>query len=84
MVAAIWKIIDASVDGGGPPVILEAPEGKSLRAMLAEVGRWAGRPRNLAADGFTDPQTGAGQQPEQTRQGVRAQGAPRPTRLSSL
>lgn len=54
MVAAIWKIIDSSVESG-PPVILEAPEGTSLTELLAEVGRRAGRPRNLAADGFTDP-----------------------------
>lgn len=54
VVAAIWKIIDSSVESG-PPVILEAPEGTSLTELLAEVGRRAGRPRNLAADGFTDP-----------------------------
>ncbi|MFI6486051.1 hypothetical protein [Streptomyces sp. NPDC050564] len=54
VVGAIWKIIDSSAVGG-PPVILEAPEGTSLSGLLAEVGRWAGRPRNLAADGFTDP-----------------------------
>ncbi|MFF1570780.1 hypothetical protein ACFVY1_46945 [Streptomyces sp. NPDC058293] len=40
---------------GGAPVILEAPDGTSLNELLAELGRWAGRPRNLAADGFTDP-----------------------------
>ncbi|WP_445528329.1 hypothetical protein [Streptomyces cyslabdanicus] len=54
VVAAIWKTIDSFVVGG-PPVILEAPGGTSLKELLAEVGRWAGRPRNLAADGFTDP-----------------------------
>src|SRR4051794_13877109 len=53
VVAAIWKIIDSSVAGGVR--ILEAPAGTSLRGLLAEVGRWAGMPRNLAADGFTDP-----------------------------
>ncbi|GAA3043011.1 hypothetical protein [Streptomyces glomeratus] len=54
VVAAIRKIIDSSVVSG-PPVVLEASEGTSLRELLAEVSRWAGRPRNLAADGFTDP-----------------------------
>ncbi|MGW2742557.1 hypothetical protein [Streptomyces sp. NPDC001450] len=54
VVAAIWKVIDSSVESGAP-VVLEAPEGRSLRGLLAEVGRWTGRPCNLAADGFTDP-----------------------------
>jgi hypothetical protein len=54
VVAAIWKVIDSFVESG-PPVILEAPEGTTLSGLLAEVGQWAGRPRNLAADGFIDP-----------------------------
>lgn len=53
MLAAIWKIIDSSVESD-LPVILEAPQGTRLEELLAEIGCWAGRPRNLAADGFTD------------------------------
>lgn len=50
----MWKIVDSTVVDG-PPVILEVPGGKNLKELLAEVGRRAGRPRNLASGGFTDP-----------------------------
>lgn len=46
---------DRLVLAGGSPVVLDAPEGTVLKELLAEVGRWAGAPRNLAMGGFTDP-----------------------------
>ncbi|GGW62193.1 hypothetical protein GCM10010503_44300 [Streptomyces lucensis JCM 4490] len=52
--AAIRKTTDSSL-AGGSPVVLDAPEGTVLKELLAEVGRWAGAPRNLAMGGFTDP-----------------------------
>ncbi|MFI2760753.1 hypothetical protein ACH5A3_18025 [Streptomyces echinatus] len=54
VVAAAWQLID-SAGVHGSPVILEAPEDTGLRELIAEVGRRAGRPRNLAMGGFTDP-----------------------------
>lgn len=54
-VAAVWKAADQPALPGDAPVIYDAPDGVSLAELVAEVTRWAGRPRNLATGGFTDP-----------------------------
>lgn len=53
--AAVRKAVDQPVRPGDAPVIHDAPDGVSLADLVSEVTRWAGRPRNLAAGGFTDP-----------------------------
>ncbi|SHN37716.1 hypothetical protein [Actinacidiphila paucisporea] len=55
-VAIVWKTVeDQAAHPTDAPVIYDAPDGVSLADLVAEVTRWAGRPRNLAAGGFADP-----------------------------
>lgn len=53
--AAVWKALDQPSQPGDAPAIFEAPDGVSLADLVAEMTRWAGQPRNLAAGGLTDP-----------------------------
>ncbi|GLF97161.1 hypothetical protein [Streptomyces yaizuensis] len=51
----LWKSLAQDPPARGAPKVYEAPEGTSLAELVAEVGRLAGRPRDIARDGFTDP-----------------------------
>ncbi|MFJ6211862.1 hypothetical protein ACIQGZ_00745 [Streptomyces sp. NPDC092296] len=54
-VSTVRELIDQVAPAPDAPVVLEAPEDTRLAELIAEVGRWAGRPRSLAAGGLTDP-----------------------------
>ncbi|MFF8595221.1 hypothetical protein ACF061_28010 [Streptomyces sp. NPDC015220] len=54
-VDSVWRLINGNPPNLDEPIILEAPPGTNLHELVAEIGRWAGQHRNLAAGGFVDP-----------------------------
>lgn len=55
LVDRAWQSVEEAFPGGTATTVVDAPDGTDLAELVAEVGRRAGRPRNLAAGGFTDP-----------------------------
>ncbi|MEU4037384.1 hypothetical protein [Streptomyces collinus] len=54
-VDSVWRLVNGNPPEPDEPVILEAPPGTDPRELVAELGRWAGQHRNVAAGGFVDP-----------------------------
>ncbi|MFD9719080.1 hypothetical protein [Streptomyces sp. NPDC059076] len=55
IIAAVRKIVEQPSSALEAPVVFACPDGTGLAELIAEVAPWAGRPRNLAMEGFTDP-----------------------------
>ncbi|WP_225821472.1 hypothetical protein [Streptomyces naphthomycinicus] len=57
--SAFVDTVRRATEGNPPvrdrPVIMDAPDGTDLHELVAGLGSWAGRHRNLAAGAFVDP-----------------------------